>query len=84
MAAAPYQDLRELLVRDVGQLFAVKLGDDKLQTHVSREGTSGPEGGGWEQGKITVCPRLRGPMSRKASVFSLSNSFRQGISPVGG
>lgn len=30
----------------------------------------------------TACPELRGLMSRKASVFSLSKSFKDGISPV--
>jgi hypothetical protein len=29
----------------------------------------------------TECPLLKGPMSRNASVFSLSKSFMQGISP---
>ena len=32
----------------------------------------------------TACPRLNGLMSRKASVFSVSKSFIEGISPRGG
>ena len=31
----------------------------------------------------TACPRLNGLMSRKASVFSVSKSFIEGISPSG-
>lgn len=30
---------------------------------------------------LTACPKLSGLMSRKAKVFSLSNSLKQGISP---
>lgn len=34
------------------------------------------------QHKLTAWPLLRGPMSRKASVLSLSKSLKQGISPI--
>lgn len=33
------------------------------------------------EGRRTECPLLRGPMSRKARVFSLSKILSDGISP---
>jgi len=76
------QDLGQVVVGNVGQLFPVEFGYHQLSNTdepwaVSRQG---PHRGV----APTACPRLRGLISRKASVLSLSYSLKQGISPSRG
>lgn len=69
------EHFRELVVRDVVQFRAVVFGDDELFA-CQRAGINVLE----EVGS-TEWPFESGPMSRKASVFSLSKIFIDGISP---
>jgi hypothetical protein len=90
-----YQDLVQLVVRDVRQLRAVVLGDDELGRGLAVwvSGDAGGEraryGNGWwwrrKSGKgliRTAWPILSGLMSRKARVLSDSKIFIEGISPL--
>ena len=85
-----YQDLAEVLVRDVRQLCAVELRDHELcagavLVSMAPDVVGGNKGGGGcvvRADELTAWPLLRGPMSRKARVLSLSNSLKEGISPA--
>ncbi len=68
-----YQDLSQVVVGNIGEFLAVELGDDKL----CRSECRFRNGLGAE--RRTAWPRLRGLMSRKASVLSLSKSLKQGF-----
>jgi hypothetical protein len=72
------KELCKVVVGDVCELLAVELGDDKL-TEQPGQYESCPTGVG---PVLTAWPLLKGLMSRKANVFSLSKSFMEGISPV--
>jgi hypothetical protein len=73
-----YQDLAQLVIGDIGELGAVELGNDELQQQVSHVSDGLID----EFEERTAWPLLRGPMSRKARVLSLSKSLKLGISPI--
>lgn len=79
------EDFGEVVIGDVVQLCAVEFGDDELATDQrnSRKNDN-REASNCTQAILTEWPLERGPMSRKASVFSDSKSFMQGISPGSG
>jgi len=77
------EHLGQLIVGDVVQFRTVVFGDDELGAIVSASVTAArEETGKYGVGRRTEWPLLRGPMSRKASVFSDSKIFIDGISPV--
>ena len=77
-----HQNLGQLVVRDVGELRPVVLGDHKLRQRAASVVAGRQRDAGGRAKRLTAWPLLRGPMSRKANVLSLSKSFMQGISPV--
>lgn len=90
-----WQNLAQLVVRDVGQFCSMMLWYHKLKgVSLVEARTKAVETGlfclkygsvvgyHWEV-ILTACPLLRGSMSRKARILSDSKSLRAGISPVG-
>ena len=69
-----------MVIGNIRQLWAVEFRNDELQG-CSRSAIADLGESLIRLGILTACPKLSGLMSRKAKVFSLSKSLKQGISP---
>lgn len=79
-----HQNLAQLVIGNVVQFSSMVLRDNELANSMSVFQTYTVESSVTKAALmvLTAWPLLRGPMSRKARVLSLSKSLNEGISPV--